>query len=160
MRKIWTIWTLAVLAVAHPSTARADATVFVGATTTPANRAVKGLALGVGFLAIGVEFEYASTSKDDRASAPDLRTGSGNVLLQSPVPIFGLQPYITAGMSLYRERLGARSHTAFAPNTGGGVKVSLAGPLHLRVDYRVFKLGRDALYSPAHRVYAGLNLKF
>jgi hypothetical protein len=44
-------------------------------------------------------------------------------------------------------------------NTGGGVKVSLAGPLRLRVDYRVFKLGSGALYSPAHRIYAGLNLK-
>lgn len=160
MGRHWTVWTMALLIVACPLVARADATLFVGATTTPANRAVKGLALGVGFLAIGVEFEYASTSKDDRASAPLLRTGSGNVLLQTPVPLFGFQPYITAGMSLYRERLETRSHTGFAPNTGGGVKVSLAGPLQLRVDYRVFRLGRDALYSPAHRVYAGLNLKF
>jgi len=30
----------------------------------------------------------------------------------------------------------------------------------LRVDYRVFKLGSGALYSPAHRVYVGLNLTF
>ncbi len=160
MRRSCAVWTMALLAFACPSPAWADATLFVGATTTPANRAVKGLALGVGFLAIGVEFEYASTSQDDRANAPALKTGSGNVLLQSPVPVFGFQPYITAGMSLYRERIDARSQTGFAPNTGGGVKVSLAGPLQLRVDYRVFKLGRDALYSPAHRVYAGLNLKF
>jgi hypothetical protein len=34
------------------------------------------------------------------------------------------------------------------------------GPLRLRVDYRAFKLGSGALYSPAHRGYAGLNLKF
>jgi hypothetical protein len=40
------------------------------------------------------------------------------------------------------------------------VKISLVGPLALRVDYRVFKLGSGALYSPAHRIYAGLNLKF
>ena len=52
------------------------------------------------------------------------------------------------------------SHTGFAPNSGGGVKVNLAGPVRLRVDYRVFKLGSGALYSPAHRVYAGINLKF
>ena len=45
-------------------------------------------------------------------------------------------------------------------NTGGGVKVSLAGPIRLRVDYRVFKLGSGALHSPTHRFYAGLNLKF
>ena len=57
-------------------------------------------------------------------------------------------------------KLGARSDTGFAVNTGGGVKVSLAGPLRLRVDYRVFKLGSGALSSPAHRIYLGLNLKF
>ena len=45
-------------------------------------------------------------------------------------------------------------------NTGAGVRVSLVGPLRLRVDYRVFKLGSGALNSPAHRVYAGLNLSF
>ncbi len=44
-------------------------------------------------------------------------------------------------------------------NTGGGVKVSLAGPIRLLVDYRVFKRGSGALNSPAHRFYAGLNLK-
>ena len=50
--------------------------------------------------------------------------------------------------------------TSFLLNTGGGVKISLVGPLRLRVDYRVFKLGSDALYSPAHRIYLGVNLKF
>ena len=45
-------------------------------------------------------------------------------------------------------------------NIGGGVKMDLAGPLRLRVDYRVFKQGGGALYSPAHRIYAGLNVKF
>jgi hypothetical protein len=34
------------------------------------------------------------------------------------------------------------------------------GPVRLRVDYRVFKLAGGALHSPAHRIYAGLNLKF
>jgi hypothetical protein len=40
------------------------------------------------------------------------------------------------------------------------VKIDLIGPLRLRVDYRVLKLGSGALVSPAHRIYAGLNLKF
>ena len=74
--------------------------------------------------------------------------------------IHGFQPYVTAGVGLYRERLGAHADTGFAPNTGGGVKMALAGPLRLRVDYRVFKLGRGALFTPAHRIYGGLNLKF
>jgi hypothetical protein len=45
-------------------------------------------------------------------------------------------------------------------NTGGGVKISLLGPIRLRVDYRVMTLKNGALTSPAHRIYAGLNLKF
>src|SRR6185295_6010205 len=127
---------LALLSLATP--ARADITAFIGANTTPANRQVRGGALGVGLLIIGFEGEYAFTPDDPRASAPSLKTGIGNVVLQSPVPFFGIQPYF---------------------NTGGGVKVTLVGPLRLRVDYRIFKLGSGALYSPAHRIYAGLNLK-
>jgi hypothetical protein len=127
---------------------------------TPANRAVTGGALGIGLLIVGFEFEYAYTPDDPKASAPSLTTGSGNVLLQTPFPIFGFQPYVTTGAGLYRETLGTHQDTSGALNTGGGVKVSLVGPLRLRVDYRVFKLGSGALYSPAHRVYAGLNLKF
>src|SRR6266536_1534767 len=93
-------------------------------------------------------------------AAPSLVTGSGNVLLQTPFAVLGLQPYVTTGAGLYREKLGTHQDTSFALNTGGGVKVSLVGPLRLRVDYRVFKLGSGALSSPAHRIYLGLNLKF
>jgi opacity protein-like surface antigen len=138
----------------------ADATVFVGANLTPANRAVRGGALGAGLLIIGFEGEYAFTPDDPEAAAPSLVTGSGNVLLQTPFAVLGLQPYVTTGAGLYREKLGTHQDTSFALNTGGGVKVSLVGPLRLRVDYRVFKLGSGALSSPAHRIYLGLNLKF
>ena len=82
------------------------------------------------------------------------------MLLQTPVSFYGVQPYVTAGGGLYSETLGARNDLGLALNTGGGVKVTLAGPLRVRVDYRVFKVGSGALYSPAHRIYAGLNLKF
>ena len=138
----------------------ADATVFVGANLTPTNRAVRGGALGAGLLIIGFEGEYAFTPDDPEAAAPSLVTGSGNVLLQTPFAVLGLQPYVTTGAGLYREKLGTHQDTSFALNTGGGVKVSLAGPLRLRVDYRVFKLGSGALSSPAHRISLGLNLKF
>ena len=84
----------------------------------------------------------------------------GNVLLQTPFAIMGIQPYFTAGGGMYREELGTHQETGFGLNTGGGAKVSLVGPIRLRVDYRVFKLGSGALVSPAHRVYVGLNLKF
>ena len=148
---------IVLLSIAAP--ARADITVFIGANTTPANRQVRGGSLGFGLLIIGFEGEYAFTPDDPRAAAPSLRTGIANIVLQSPVPFFGIQPYFTTGGGFYQEELGLHSDTGFALNTGGGVKVTLAGPIRLRVDYRIFKLGSGALYSPAHRIYAGLNLK-
>ncbi|MGE5244613.1 MAG: hypothetical protein ACM3SQ_10345 [Betaproteobacteria bacterium] len=148
------------MAVAAAAPARADATLFLGANTTPVNRTVSGGAVGMGLLIVGFEFEYAHTPDDPAAGAPALTTGSGNVLLQTPVAFLGFQPYLTAGAGLYRETLGSHQDTSLAVNTGGGVKVSLVGPLRLRVDYRVFKLGSGALESPVQRVYAGLNLKF
>jgi hypothetical protein len=140
--------------------ARADATLFLGATTTPANRTVRGGALAAELLIIAFEAEVAFTPDDPKVAAPSLVTGSGNVLVQTPFPILGFQPYVTTGAGLYEEKLGVLQDTSFLLNTGGGVKISLIGPLRLRVDYRVFKLGSDALYSPAHRIYAGVNLKF
>jgi opacity protein-like surface antigen len=147
------------LLIAAP--ARADLTAFIGANTTPANRQVRGAALGIGLLVVGFEFEYADTTDttDAFVKAPALKTGMGNVLLQTPVAFFGVQPYFTTGGGLYRETLGTHTDTSVGFNTGGGVKVSLIGPIRLRVDYRVFKLGSGALNSPAHRIYAGLNLK-
>jgi hypothetical protein len=145
-------------AVAAP--ARADLTAFIGANTTPANRNVKGLAVGAGLLVVGIEFEYATTAEDVAAQAPSLRTGMGNVLLQTPVPLFGIQPYFTVGAGLYHEALGEQSDTGFGTNTGGGAKIALLGPVRLRVDYRVFALGSKAQASPAHRIYVGLNLGF
>jgi hypothetical protein len=140
--------------------AHADVTGFIGVSTTPANRQVSGVAAGLGLLIVGFEFEFADTTDNPTAGAPSLKVGSGNGLLQTPVAFFGFQPYVTTGVGLYSETLGARNDMGLAYNTGGGVKISLAGPLRLRVDYRIFTLGSGALYSPAHRVYAGLNLKF
>ena len=116
--------------------------------------------MGLGLLVVAFEFEYSDTPENLDAGAPSLLTGSGNVLLQTPIPVFGVQPYFTTGAGIYREVLGTHEQTGFAPNVGGGVKISLAGPLRLRVDYRIFTLGDDALYSPTHRIYAGLNLAF
>lgn len=142
------------------TTASADVTAFLGATTTPTNRQVKGIAIGAGLLVVGFEFEYSSTSDDLDSGAPSLKVGSMNGLLQTPVPLFGIQPYLTAGGGIYRERLGTSSDTGFASNLGGGMKIDLVGPLRLRLDYRAFRLGSDARYSPSHRIYAGVNLKF
>ena len=157
MRTLLLAASLSLLAAAP---AAADVTAFIGANTTPANRQTRGGAVGIGFLIVAFEFEYAFTPDDPTATAPSLRTGSGNVLLQSPVKFFGVQPYFTTGGGLFQEKLGTHSETNLGLNSGGGAKVNLIGPIRLRIDYRVFKLGDGALYSPAHRIYAGLNLKF
>ena len=160
MRRIGSTSFVLLLLLLPAVPARADATLFLGATTTPTNRVVRGGALGTGLLVAGFEFEYASTTEDVVTGAPSLKVGSANGLLQTPLPIFGVQPYVTAGAGIFRERVGLSTAMGLAPNVGGGVKITLAGPLRLRVDYRAFKLGSAAQYSPSHRLYVGLNLKF
>jgi hypothetical protein len=150
----------ATLLLVTAAPASADVTAFLGTTSTPANRQTRGFALGVGLLVVGFEFEYASTSEEPSDAAPGLQTGMGNLLLQTPFAAFGLQPYFTTGGGLYRERLADRSETQFGFNTGGGVKISLIGPVRARVDYRVFRLRGEPLHETVHRVYAGLNLRF
>lgn len=165
MRHIRAIALLALgVLVLAPASAYADATLFLGANTSPANRTAKGFALGAGLLIIGFEFEYSDTTDDLPSRAPALKTGMGNLLLQTPGAFFGIQPYYTVGGGVYHEDLGTNGsiadNTGFGMNTGGGVKINLIGPIRLRVDYRVFSLKNGALTTPAHRVYAGLNLKF
>ena len=150
----------ALLLLGAASPAFADATAFIGTTSTPANRTAKGFALGVGLLVVGFEFEYATTAEEPDEAAPGLRTGMGNLLLQTPFAVFGLQPYFTTGGGVYRETLGTASETAFGINNGGGVKISLLGPVRARVDYRVFHLRGEPLHETVHRVYAGVNLRF
>ena len=151
---------LVLASITAASPAFADATLFVGNTSTPSNRAARGFAAGVGFLIVGFEFEYSHTGDKLEDAAPSLRTGMGNLMLQTPFAIAGLQPYFTTGGGLYRETLGDRQETQFGLNSGAGVKVSLIGPLRARFDYRVFNLRGDPLHDVVHRVYAGVNLKF
>jgi hypothetical protein len=146
--------------LAFASQARADVTLFLGSTTTPTARQVRGFAFGGGLLVLGFEFEYSDTREDPADLAPSLRTGMGNILLQTPVAIAGFQPYFTTGAGAYREELNDVSETQLGGNVGGGLKVRLAGPLRARFDYRVFRLRGEPLHSTVHRVYAGANLSF
>jgi hypothetical protein len=151
---------LALALLAAPSRASADITGFIGVNPTPSSRPLKGFAIGAGMLIVGFEFEYGSTNEDVQEGAPKLRTYMGNGLLQTPIPIAGMQFYATAGGGVYRETLGASSETHVGINVGGGVKMTLAGPLRLRLDYRVFTLQGEPRYAKPQRFYAGLNLKF
>jgi hypothetical protein len=145
--------------VTTPTPASADATLFLGTTTSPTHRTVRGFAVGMSLLIVGFEFEYANTTEDLLVSAPSLKTTSGNVSVQTP-GLTHLQLYLTTGAGFYRERLGSDQETSFLLNTGGGVKVSIAGPLRARVDYRIFNLRGTPRHSKVQRVYAGLNLAF
>ena len=148
------------LALFTAAPALADATVFVGANLTPSARMTKGAALGMGFSILGFEIEYCDTAADPASAAPSLTTGMANGYLQTPFPVLRLQPYVTVGAGVYRETLGAHEDTSAGVNVGGGVKFTLIGPLKVRADYRVFKLGSGALSSPAHRFYVGANVSF
>jgi len=152
------VLTVALLGIASP--AAADITAFLGFNPTPTTRAVKGLAVGAGLLIVAFEFEYAHANEDLIEAAPSLRTFMFNGLVQTPIPIAGMQFYGTAGGGVYRESLNDKSETNVGINLGGGVKISLIGPLRLRLDYRVTTLKGDARYPRPQRFYAGINLKF
>jgi hypothetical protein len=143
-----------------PSVASADITAFLGSNPTPTARLVKGASVGVGLVIVGFEFEYAHTNEDREQAAPGLWTYMFNGLLQTPFPIAGMQFYGTAGGGVFHESLNALSETNVGINVGGGIKLSLAGPLRLRFDYRVFTLQGSPRYSKPQRFYAGVNLKF
>ena len=143
-----------------PSTAFADATAFIGSTTTPSNRLNRGFSIGAGLVIVGFEFEYANTNEEPEDLAPGLRTFMFNGLLQTPIPIAGMQFYGTAGGGVFRETLNDESETHVGINVGGGIKLTLAGPLRLRFDYRVFTLQGEPRHSKPQRFYAGINLKF
>jgi hypothetical protein len=142
-----------------PRPASADATIFLGTTTSPTHRTVKGFAVGMSLLVVGFEFEYGSTAEDPTLLAPSLKTTSGNVFAQT-FGLAGFQLYATTGAGFYREQLGADQETSFLLNNGGGVKITLMGPLRARVDYRVFSLRGHPQHSTVQRLYAGLNLAF
>jgi opacity protein-like surface antigen len=143
-----------------PASASADVTAFLGTTPTPSNRLATGFSGGVGLVIVAFEFEYSHTREDLDERAPSLRTYMVNGLLQTPFPVAGMQFYATAGGGIFRETLDEDSETNVGINVGGGVKVTLAGPLRLRLDYRVFTLQGDPRHSKPQRLYAGLNVKF
>ena len=154
---------LACLACATP--AYADATLIIGRNQTPTERPVKGFAFGAGKM-IGFEFEYASNGEEtdeDEGVAPALKTFMGNVYVQTPASIAGMQPYATVGVGFYRESLDQLEHeeTAFGSNAGVGVKITIWGPLRARIDYRRIKLsGQPLVDETVHRVYSGFAVKF
>ena len=152
-----TVLALAVT-LAVPSSALADVTAFWGLSPTVSKRPTRGFAFGLNLVVVGFELEYGNTSEDLLKGAPGMTTGMINGLVQTPTQ--KTQLYLTAGGGFYRERLGSLRETNFGSNIGGGVKLGLAGPVRLRLDYRVFTLRGTPIEKTSQRFYAGLNFAF
>jgi hypothetical protein len=150
----------AILLIGTAAPAAADITAFIGLSPTPAQHGVKGLAVGAGLVIVAFEIEYAHLNENVDKAIPSLTTGSGNLLVQTPVPINGWQFYATLGGGIYRERLEDIQETQFSSNVGGGAKYTLSGPFRLRFDYRIFSLMGSPLHDRVQRVYAGFNVAF
>jgi hypothetical protein len=152
--------TALLLGVSAP--AYADFTFLVASNRTPSSRTARGFAVGGGGM-IATEFEYANNGEDldeEEGPTPGLRTFLGNLLLQTPFPVAGFQPYGMVGTGVYRETLDAHKETAWAFHSGVGVKRRIFGPLMARFDYRVLNLRGEPLHSKVHRVYTGVHIAF
>jgi hypothetical protein len=143
---------------AVPAPAAADLTGFLGVSPSPASRPARGVSISVGLLIVGFEFEYAKISENEREAAPALTTGMGNLIVVTPTT--KVQLYGTAGGGIFRERLRDFATTNVGTNIGGGAKIALAGPIKLRLDYRVFKLNGTPIVDRVQRFYTGLSLGF
>ena len=141
--------------------ALADATAFVGLTATPTARRAAGFAVGGGLPIIRWEIEYSRTLEDLARAAPYVHTVMGNLVVQVPVPIRRMRFYGTTGLGIWGEssRNGI-GDIATGTNIGGGAMMTLAGPLRLRLDYRVFSFRGSPDDPKRQRFYAGLNLAF
>jgi hypothetical protein len=153
---IVTLLTLAVL-MCRPAPALADGTAFWGFSPTVSTRSTTGFSIGVSLLIVGFEFEYAHLNEATTAGAPGLNTYAFNALVMTPTRT---QLYLTAGGGLYHESLATVSNTNVGINVGGGVKVPLAGPIRLRIDYRVMTLNGSLTAKPVQRFYFGANIAF
>jgi opacity protein-like surface antigen len=160
MRRVFVGLFVLVLLLCVAAPADADLTAFIGTNATPSNRPVKGFGVGLSLLVLGFEFEYSDTAEDEAAGAPGLRTGMFNLLVQTPFGISGLQFYGTVGGGLFQERGSGLEETNAGGNAGVGVKIAVAGPIRMRLDYRVFTLRGAPQHDTHQRLYAGLNLGF
>ena len=154
------VFAIGLLAGAADARADINVTGFVGTTTTPGSRGAVGLAGGVGILIVAFEFEYCAVSEDAADGSPSLKTAMFNGIVQTPFVIKRLQFYGTLGAGPYHESLGDYGRTNYGIDYGGGVKISIAGPLRARVDYRFFDLRGSARVPNLQRLYAGLMLSF
>lgn len=159
---------LVALVLMNPLSARADATVLVGLMSVDALRPSFGFSFGYRPSAVGFEIEYLSTLGP---TTPGHFSAGGifaSVIVQ-PVTISNVQVFAIGGFGIWGEGFSGGKGTGVldAKNVGGGVLVALAGPMRLRLDYRLFLLGEvEEVGSIAprrkhpQRIAAGLHFAF
>jgi hypothetical protein len=152
-------------AVAQGREAPINATAFAGAAMTPDPHVAIGIAVGVRPrpTPVSLEFEYSRSGSDPAERVPAIVTFSGNWLLQFPAQPSRYEFYGTLGVGVYVLSLDSKgSEPDSVWNFGGGAKITLAGPLKLRVDYRAFRLAPipGEYHSNEHRLYLGIVAGF
>ncbi len=152
-------------AVAQTRESPVNVTAFAGVAMAPGPYAAIGVAVGVRPrpIPVSLEFEYSRSRSDPAAGVPAIATFAGNLLVQWPRQPSRFQFYGTFGLGLYVLLLDHHSSEANdARNIGGGAKVTLTGPLKLRMDYRAFFLAPigGEYHSNEHRFYVGIVAGF
>jgi len=154
-------------AAAQPRTPehRPDVSVFSGLITGRAARRSSGWTLGGGGPAVRYELESARSASNEAKHAPAVYTVMINVLVQSSDPRERIHFYGTFGIGLWGESfVNGGGGSAEGRNLGGGAKITIAGPLAARLDYRFFLFRGSPDGAPStptpHRLSAGLTLGF
>lgn len=107
---------------------------------------------------VSLEFEYLRGRPHPVATGSGIATFAGNILVQPLHQRSRFQFYGTFGVGVYSLVRDYQGSTDSARNVGGGAKVTLAGPLKLRMDYRAFFLAGGE--SNQHRFYVGIVAGF
>lgn len=158
MKKVFLVVVLSLAALlARPRDASADITFFLGFHPQPNWHQTRGISAGINMLIFGFEFEYADSRENFEEGIPRLQTGVFNFLVQTPTNV---SIYVTAGAGFFRESFGDAHLLGWGTNIGGGVKFPIFGQLKVRVDYRVFKLRSNAMFTAPQRIYVGVNWAF
>ena len=129
---------LLVLALAAaPTTAAADVTGFLGNSSTPSGRSAKGVAIGIGLVIVGFEFEYSKIAEDESQAAGRPHHWDGQYH-GDVTPTHKVQLYGTTGGGSTAKRIAISPRHNLRP-TRGGVKIGWS-TARLRIDYRIFNL--------------------